>query len=617
MPKLPTAEQLGSRPTPSPRGGISNLQLDVPRLGHEEAAMAELGQSVSNLGRTMAALAAREKQKNDGARTEEATNTYLNGLLELEMGETDGYMNVKTGDAVKRPLMDEYGKKRSSLKEKLRTELGNSEQQYAFDQRAMVADRQFDSRLYKHVADESRNYRNLIHEGIMQTEQKAAALYWQQPGQIELSMLRVNQAVLRKAKSEGLDPEREEDRAIINAMGSEAENQIHTGVIAQMLSQGQDAAASAYFNQIKERMTAEAVTTVSTKINAASIEGESIRAADTVWEVLGPTDVNSPIRLDVMETWVRDQYSENPTVVKQIIADLRSRAVAHNDGQREFDASNKAAVLGKFNEGATLKEIQGMPEYLDMDGESRAQVRDYIVNRGWTDQQRARATREYAEGDKSKAGFRSYWELSNPAVLSVLSEAQILALEPEMGQALVEQLMVKRRALDTPAKVQDASIDADTFNIIAAEAGLNPYAKTASPEQKEYLGRLRHRVESAIDEVQRASGRKLSREEKEVLMRRETDRKVLIDKWGSDPTMPAAAIRPDQRSKTYVNANDIDPIWMHEAINYMRSVGVISMELDDKKARVRMRDRLQRAYAHSLTGGSSAEGKAILEGKDQ
>lgn len=612
MPKMPSAEQLGMRPTPSPRGGIAQLQLSTPQLGQVEAAQAQMGAATMELGRAIGALAAREKAKNDAAITEEAYSSYIQGSMELEMGE-DGYMQVKTGDAVKRPLMEEYGEKRKLLREKIREGLSTT-QQFEFDRRAEISDRQFDARLFQHVATESRNYRELVHENSLETERRMAALYWQQPGQIELALLRTNQEILKKAQLEGLDPKRPEDRQIISNMNAAAESQIHTSILAQMLSQGQDAAASSYFNQVKARMSSEAVVAVSSKISTAAVEGTAIRAADDVWGTLGPSDLNSPVRLDVMEAWVRDNYGDNPTVAKSVIADLRSRATAHNDAQREFDASNRATVLSRFHDGASLADLQLMPEYQNLDGEARMQLRDYVLNTGWTEQQRARASREYTEGEKSRAGFRAYWELSNPAVLSALTEAQVLALEPEIGQELTGKLMAMRRELNDPSKVIAASIDTDMFNVIAAEGGLDPYKQKPSAEEKEYLGRLRHRVETVIDQAQQVSGKKLNREEKEILMRREIDRKVIYTE-GFNTSLPAAAVRPDQRQSIYVDINEIPPNWLSGALNYLRSTGQISYELSDEKARVMYKDRLQRAYAVSLTGGSSEEGRAILEGK--
>lgn len=609
MPRLPSAEQLGQRPTPSGRGGISRLQLSTPRMGQEAQAEIEFGQAVKGVGDTLLILAAKEKQELDAARAEDAFSNYQNTTLELEYGEKDGFINIRGGDAVKQPLVDDYRARRETIAKGIRESLENKEQQVAFDKRAQIVDRQFDARLYRHVAEQSRAYQENVFEGVLTTERRAAALNWDQPGQIEMSILRSNMEIQRKARLEGLPPE------TVSTMRTIAETQIHADVVNQMLVTGKDKAASAYYNQIKDRLTPEAIVILGSKVEASSVEGESIRGADMVWSAMGPKSPNDPIRLDVMEAWLRDKYSDDPRAMKAAVQDLRSRAVAHNDGQQELNASNQAKILEAYHEGATLKDLQMMPEYQELDGENRVKMREYIVNRGWTEQQHARAEAQYREGAKATAGFSTYWELSNPQKLSSMSESQILALEPVLGQTLTEDLIKDKRKLNSPESVKAATIDAELFNVLASEAGLKPYEKLQSPEQKEYLGRLKNEVEASVDVAQRQAGRALNREEKEKLMRSMVDKKVLVDEWGKDTSLPAPVIRPEQREKIYVPMNDIDQSWIKGAINYMRSAGLAPIDWTDDKIKQAMRGRLERAYAISITGGSSDEGRKALEGK--
>jgi hypothetical protein len=94
------------------------------------------------------------------------------------------------------------------------------------------------------------------------------------------------------------------------------------------------------------------------------------------------------------------------------------------------------------------------------------------------------------------------------------------------------------------------------------------------------------------------------------------DKKVLVDEWGKDPSLPAPVVRPEQRSQIYVPMDQIEGGWIKGAINYMRSAGLAPMDWDDATIKRNMKGRLERAYAISITGGSSDEGKKALEGKD-
>lgn len=610
MPRLPSAEDLGQRPTPSGRGGISRLQLTTPRRGIEQQAEAEFGKVLTGLGDTVAALALKEKERVDSARVEDAFTQYQNRTLELEYGQQEGFVNIRGGDAIKQPLVDDYRTKREAAAKQIRDSLDDDFQKIAFDKRAGIVDRQFDARIYRHVAEQSNVYQTQTYEGVLATERKAAALNWDQPGQIEMSILRSNMEVDRKARNEGLPPDIANQLKVINT------TQIHADVVTQMLTTGKDKAAVAYYESVKDQLTPEAIVTLGSKVKAASLEGESVRAADVVWGALGPQGPNDPVRIDTMETWIRDKYADNPMLMKAAIQDLRSRAVAHNDQQQEMTATNQAKVLGAYHDGADLKQLQTMPEYQALDGENRIKLRDYVVGRGWTEQQHARQEAQYREGAKATAGFSTFWELSNPQVLSKMSEAQILQLEPVLGRQLTEDLMVGKRKLSSPESVKAATIDTELFNVIASEAGLKPYDKKISTEDKEYLGRLKNEVESQIDVMQRQTGRALNRDEKETLMRNMVDKKVMVDRWGSDDEMPAPVVKPAMRSQIYVPIETIDAKWLKGAANYLRSQGLAPMDWDDATIKKNMKGRLERAYAISITGGTSEEGRKALEGKD-
>ena len=614
MARLPTAEQLGQRPTPQARGGISRLDLKAPRQGQQAAALDDFGKAIKGLGGTLAQLAIKEKMELDEARIEEATSMYQNGLLKFELDEKEGFVNILTGEAVKRPLAEEYKTKREDLVKEIEKTLGDDTQRTAFGNRVNVANRQFDARLFRHVAEQSRAYQSTVSAGVVATERRLAALNWSQPGQIEMSILRTGMEVERKARLDGLNPDDEGDRQVIDTLKIINETQIHSDVVDQMILQGKDIAAAQYYEGVKSRLTPEALTVMGTKVRSSAVEGQAIRGADTAWQAMGPQNLNDPVRLDLMENFIRDRYKDDPKAMKAAVQDLRSRATAHRDGQQEYNASNKAKIIDAFQNGADLKKLQAMPEYWAIGDEERTKLRDYIVDAGWTQQQRARSEASYREGEKASAGFQKYWELSNPQVLSIMSEAQIMALVPELGMANTQGLLKMKRSMNTPDKVRAATIDSELFNVLAADAGLDPYTRQMSPGDKEYLGRLRNQVETSIDTAQQQLGRSLTRKEKEEVMRAEVDKKVLVDKWGKDPKIPAAVVRPDQRQNIYVPLKEIDPGWAAQALNYMRSTGSIPVNLTDEEAKKQYRGRLERAYAISITGGTSEEGRKALEG---
>lgn len=617
MPKLPTAEQLGERPIPNVRGGIAPLQLQTPDLGYGAKAMQEFGQAVSQAGNVINDLAIKEKAILDDTRKREGVSAYLNGQLELEDGK-DGFANVLGGDAVKRPLVQEYRDKRDALRKQIRDSLGNIEQQRMFDAEADIADRQFDVRLYRHIATQSRAYQNVVYEGSQETNVNVAAKNYAVPGEIDMALLKSDVNVEHKARVDGLDPARSTDREIIDTLKSISRSKIHSAVIETMMMQGKDAAAKAYFDGIQSELTPESRVALGMKVKAASTDGEALRGADQIWQAIGPKMPSDPVRLDLMERKAYDMYKDQPQIYRATVQELRSRSSANNDAQQELAASNNAKVLGAYNNGTDLRTIQTMPEYLNMDGGQQAEVTRYIQDRGYTAKRQAEFDRQYEEGEKARNGFAKFWELSNPRVLAGMSESSILALTPTLGQQLTGDLMqMKRKLVSSPTAVHQANIDSELFNTLASEAGLKPFDPKLKPDQKEFLGRLRNRVEAEIDLAQQALGKPLQRDEKEKIMRREIDRKVMISNgiFSPDQKLPAAAIKPEDRSKIYVPIDQIDPAWLKGAINLMKSKGIIPQMMNPIEAQSKFKSRFERAYGWMQTGGDEAGGNAILEGR--
>jgi hypothetical protein len=589
--------------------------LEASRAGVIEAeAKAGAAASFAELGDVLSRLNERDRVLLDKTRAEEATSQYLNELNRFTYDPQGGYTSIRSGDVVKKDLRKEYAEKRLEAAKKIEEKLSTPEQRNAFKQRAGLANQQFDASLHRYVADQTNIYHEQVYDGVIKFDQSYAAANWQQPGVIESSIIRSFDAIDSEAVRKGI-PE-----ATVVMMKEATEAQIHSTIVETMLVEGKDQAALQYYQGIEKRLTPEARVTLGLKVRSASTDGDALRGADAIWTLAGPTGENDPVLIANMEKEARRQYKDDPRVLGSVIAQLRSMAGAYESQRQEVIAGRKATVLEAYHNNATLSDIQRMPEYLEMDGSSKQQLRDYMVNSGWTADQRARAQQSYVEGDKATQGFQRYWELSNPNELQRMSEAQILSLTPEMGQQLVGDLMAQKRRIMAAgagggASVLEVTVDQELFNTLAHDAGLKPFDKNLSSEQKAYLGRLKNKVEKTIDLHQQQLGRKLQRSEKEELMQKEIDSQVLVDEYGRDPKRPAGAIGAEQRSKVYVPLADIDNGWKSEAINVMRSKGFVNFRLDDKDIQRRYKDRLQKAYGLRITGGSQEEIDRALRGE--
>lgn len=427
---------------------------------------------------------------------------------------------------------------------------------------------------------------------------------------------RVEQAVKNYADPKQIDQAVSESKALVQLYGSHngwspeqitdkqlaATTQIHGSVISRMIADGADQTALEYFKKTKPEINSDTATQLEQHLDVASTDGMALRAADGIWKSLGPKNLNDPVRMQTMEQEARDKYSDNPKVLKAAIQELRSRAQAQNAEQQEVGASSKATVLGAFAKGADINSLIRTPQYLSLSGTDQEQLKSYML----------RERRQEANREPDKKNWAAYWGYSEPNRLSAMSENQILALEPEIGQALVNDLMKEKRGFGKGGHaLLEATIDADQFGTLAQEAGLNPYDKNAD---KSVLGRLKSTIESEIERRQESKGKKLTREEKAAVMQGVIDQKVMLDTFGSNEEQSAALVTKDQRGIAYVPIERVPASYRQQAIAWMRQNGHALPSENETQVMNRYQKRIERAYGVRATGGTQQEIADILAG---
>jgi hypothetical protein len=100
-------------------------------------------------------------------------------------------------------------------------------------------------------------------------------------------------------------------------------------------------------------------------------------------------------------------------------------------------------------------------------------------------------------------------------------------------------------------------------------------------------------------------------------MRGIVDQQVMLNVWGSDPTKIAAVVvNPADRAKAYVPAAKIPPQAFGGYANYLRSISRSAQGMTDQAIAATFGDRIQRAYARRLLGGTRGEIEGILHGAE-
>ncbi len=467
----------------------------------------------------------------------------------------------------------EWQKEVSKIEGRARTD----RQMLAFRERAMARGSSLYESVERHANAEWRTYEDSETEAALANRVTDAIENYAVPEKLRTAVTEARGIASEKARRNGFAPD---SQTYIDTV-TKAVTAVHAGAISQMVADGNDQLALRYFTEIKGELDGAVLPEITRRLEVVSSEGEGARGADAVWKELGPKSLNDPVKLATLEQAIRDRYGDNQSVIKAAIGQLRTRAEAFNSEQREVGASNEATVLGAYNEGRSLSQIMRMGEYLALPGDKQNSIRTYIVDRGYTLSQRA------AADTPSERNWTKYWEVSNPQTLSGMSEAEIIALQPNLGRTLVTDLLEKRRGLaKSAANVRTATIDSDTFNTVAAAAGYTAY-NANTRNAKAALGALKHRVETEIERVQQASGREMTRDEKRTLMESVVDDAVFVDSRRGPKSVRIVDVRDDNRGRTFVPWDVIpeeDRTQVAEALRAM-------------SGRVPSKGQVQRAYA--------------------
>lgn len=269
---------------------------------------------------------------------------------------------------------------------------------------------------------------------------------------------------------------------------------------------------------------------------------ESIVAS--VWTELGPKSDKEPTNLDALNKEI-DKRMEgfSPESRKTAKALIEEAAKDRDYSVKQRTASSEAAVWQQSLDGKSLNEIKNSAEFKALDGTKKAE----LISKLSTDKSSTQSVEQLA----------NQLQLSgDPARLAEMTEAEIIAMAPQIHTTGVQALLKKRAELNDPEKIKQASMDEDMFKEIASRAGLKPYAKTKTDSDVERLGRFKAYVESRITQMQVEKKRTLSPEEKKQIAEQAASDTVMESMfWGSDRAVPYGALTEEERLESYVEIN--------------------------------------------------------------
>lgn len=623
---MPVARRYGTpqvATTPMPRARKSAAHTADTLGAGVERARGQRAETIGAVGAMATRIGTDAYQKIQTQQRDRADSIAVlaaeNSVTEFGQSELVAALDRKNLDAFGLP--EEFDRKLGDQYQKVRSSLTTQRQQDAFDRIYQQRRLSWKFTIENHVSKEIESYHTTEFVKGVENDQREAITFGGQG--TEEGLLAANTALTRaveKVREHGaklhMGPQ------TIKAEVERIQIGVHAGIVDGLVANGKDVAARAYFDEAvaEGQLKGDVVANLRTKLDTASTNQEGFRASEDIWKTLGPQpgDDKAPINLDVMEARARELFKDDEKKLAATVRWLRERKAGVDAGRQDRKEAVAGALWSAVAKKATLSDVQRMPEYLAAPGPLQEQISNYIVdqseqaaNRAYSREVRAEArlsradaARARAERDKEQAGWVTVWRVTEDrAKFAGMTENQLIALLPEVGTDNVNRLIEQHRALNKSAEtVREATIDDDLFKVTAREAGLDAYTPKTDAQRAE-LGILKNTVETEIDVAQRAKGKALNREEKQGIMRRIVDQRVMLNTWGSDEAKIAAmVVDPDERDLAYVPMEHIPQKNLGEVVNIIRSMSPAAQRMSAEQIQKSYKTRIQRAYAAFVLG---------------
>jgi hypothetical protein len=352
MPRVPTYDNFQVDPTNLPNAQVRPVgaRFDTPFTENMATApgraMQQAGQNLSQAGITLTKIVADEMEQANQVRVNDAMSQLAKARLELTFNPTEGFVNLKGENALKRPgdksLDQEYGERFQQRADMIAKGLGNENQRNNFKQKAGEIGLQFQSSLNQHMAKEFNVYQDSVDDGTIRTGQEQMALAWGDPAAIAQAQNSVRAAVVNKGSRFGLAGK------AIEAAQVEALSPGHSAVIAAAVDAGSLDYARQYLKDNTAELTPQSRLQLTKAVEVGDFEKRTQNVAGDLW-----TKHSGNIKDALAE--VRDKYSgkdEDGIVTRLKTLDSEKEALTKR-GQAQaqdsaWDIFNRTGSLAKI-----------------------------------------------------------------------------------------------------------------------------------------------------------------------------------------------------------------------------------------------------------------------------
>jgi hypothetical protein len=304
-------------------------------------------------------------------------------------------------------------------------------------------------------------------------------------------------------------------------------SQMHESVLRNLVDTNPKAAKQ-YFDNFKTEIDGTKLGNLDKLVKT----GTSVMVGQTIRDEI----IAKGLTEDQALAYVREKYEgedekNGRSAVVEYFGDIN-----RGSQRKQLNAGDEAWRI--YNERGTLSAIPASVRN-DMDPKAWAALRDHAENK--------------AKGRDTKTDTATWLDVQSKILSGAIKDPkELLQYSNKLSAGDIKSFST---LIGKPDKVIEAKIDTDDFNGIADSVGLKPFEPKKSEDDRRNLGLLKQRVEQVIDVEQRNRGRQLTRSEKQELMRREVNNKVMLDTFGRDPEVPVGMVPADQVDKAYVNVN--------------------------------------------------------------
>jgi hypothetical protein len=559
MPTVPSAFV----PQVGPQGEGSMVPLQAPAVQPFENAtprqLMEFGQAETRAGLTAYRAGVALQDELDEAATKEADTRFLATAQDIMRGK-NGYLTAVGKDADLR-----LGEAQAALTDAMKSAsdgLGNDTQRRMFQQVATRNMLQLQGQMLDHRNTQIKNYAVkeslsradtysdqaiLSSTEIGKTEDpQANQVAWKSFGvNLDIAMQEVNKA----ADLLGLPQDSDQRKAMVQQLA----DKVGVGVVADLVQRKKFADAEHYAQNsdlspaIKDKLigsiesnrersvVAELTRSVIDKgILFAPSNTEDYRglAGDARSAATDPRNQQMAPVTDLKEALSIAAQIEDPVMRRVVTSNVRQEF-----GERESMKRQQYAELinSAENHMASGGTVYNMPQYL-------------------FDQLEAKDKARYFQEQRKSDEVGVMEELArNPGLLT-----QDYLLENRNRLTPQTYVELLKKAND-PAKIIEATADAQLLNSTLVNAGLNNLAFPSSTADKTASLLLRNNVETMIDLAQQRKGGKLTREEQQGVIDGVIRETAIVDSpwysWSNDYEKPIAAMSQDELGRAYVPVN--------------------------------------------------------------